>query len=230
LGAPHLVGIMQSNDLSTKEIVAGGEVGRDSDAIEHPPSSNHIINTPLAPRGIIPLLPDLEPDRASPRLGLGHVHQAGPVMGRGNHFIPWGMPPLKAYFRASFNPDLPVRWSRSVREKPTSHIIGMNAIGTHLEVSKRVLLVGVRMRTKSIKLRQMVSINDQATEVCMRANTSNHEEDQQWYKIPSVDVDTMHHDDDDDDDTNIDDEQRRRYRSSGTRVSVLVYNTTHEKM
>jgi len=154
LGAVRHVGIMQSDDLCTKQIVAWREVRRDSDATELTTSINHIVSAPLAAGGIVPLLPDLEPDVPSPCIRLGHVHHAGSLMCSCQDFIAWVIvPPLKAYSRAGCYPDLPVCWSCGLREKPTNHVIGIDAIGPHSNISNRIILIAAAMRTKSISRR-----------------------------------------------------------------------------
>jgi hypothetical protein len=157
-----LVGVMQREDLPSKKIVAWCDVRRDGDATEDSPGSYQVIGAPLPPGGIIPFLPNLEPDITLSCLGLGQVHQTWALVGWGQHFIAGrGVPPLEADGGTSFNCDLPVCRSGGLRKEPTGHVGFMDAVGTHGDISKRVVLVSSAMRTHTIELRQCVTIDDQ---------------------------------------------------------------------
>jgi hypothetical protein len=98
LGPMKGAGFMQGNDLSTKKIVAWGDVCGDGDAAEHTPISYQVIHAPLHPRGIQPLVPYLEPDVPCSRVRLGQVHHTWTVMAGRNHVIACVVgPPLEAY-------------------------------------------------------------------------------------------------------------------------------------
>jgi len=127
---------VKRNDLSTKEVVSGLDVARNSDAIQSPPVSNKVIDTELPGVGVVSLLEDLEPYGSLAIIGLGHVNDAGSPMRRINDHIAgrWAvMVPLQTYGTSGSNRQLSVSRSGGSRQPTACHVI-------RIDISNRVFL------------------------------------------------------------------------------------------
>lgn len=123
---------VESDELSSEEIVSRLDIGRDSDS-EFTAILSHSSDAPLLGRGIVSILENLEPNVSRSGLRLGHVDNARSLMtGVDIEVIRASkaslVMPLKGNSRSRFDWALSVSRLSSIGQPAANHVLGLKSV------------------------------------------------------------------------------------------------------